>query len=75
MSYTPKDDLIKDDKTSIFKLTVLAARRAGELNQGSAKLIDTGRATKLTSVALGEIGQGKVRYEENGNGKKARKKK
>ncbi len=45
---------------SIFKLTVLAARRAQQLNDGAAKLVESD-AAKISTVALEEIMQGKIK--------------
>jgi len=64
MSYMPLEKIFKDSE-SIFKLTILAAKRAVELNNGSQKLIDTG-TDKITSIALEEISAGKVRYKTQG---------
>ena len=46
---------------SIYKLVILAAKRAKELAEGSPPLIETGHR-KATSIALEEILQGKVLY-------------
>ena len=60
---------------SIYKLVILAAKRAKELAEGAPPLIET-HQRKATSVALEEILQGKVLYKveepEAGTGKKAR---
>jgi DNA-directed RNA polymerase subunit omega len=61
--------------SSIYKLVILAARRAKELSEGAPPLVDT-RYAKVTSVALDEILHGKVLYKPEepaeGSGKKAR---
>jgi len=54
--------LIKEKQDSIYKLVVLASRRALELGSGSQKLVDTPANTKLTTIALKEIREGKVSY-------------
>ena len=54
-----EDLLNKTD--SIYKLTVLAARRALELNMGIPKLIETTDKNSIV-VALEEIAKGKVNY-------------
>jgi len=54
--------LIKEKQGSIYKLVVLASRRALELGAGSQKLVDTPANAKLTTVALKEIVEGKVSY-------------
>jgi DNA-directed RNA polymerase omega subunit len=58
---TPIDKLL--DKThSIYKLVVLAARRAIELADGAQKLVDTPPDTKPSGIAIEEILTGKVEY-------------
>ena len=58
---------------SIYRLVILAAKRAKEVAEGSPPLVETGHK-KVTSIALEEIIQGKVLYkpEEAGSGKKSR---
>lgn len=46
---------------SVYKLVVLAARRASELNEGAPKLVDS-ESKKTSTIALEEIAQGKVSY-------------
>jgi len=53
-------DLIKNSDNSIYKLVILAARRAIELNGGAPKLIEESPG-KTGSIALEEIRQGKVK--------------
>lgn len=67
MRQAPIDELLKRCG-SIYKLVVVAARRAKELAEGAPKLIE-GDLKKVTSIALEEIHQGKVLYkiqEEDG---------
>lgn len=60
--------------SSVYRLVVLAAKRAKELADGSVPLVETPRR-KITSVALEEILQGKVLYktDESGDGGKKRR--
>jgi len=60
MAYMPVGKIFKD-AGSIFKLSILAARRAVELNNGANKLITT-NTTKFSTIALEEIAAGKVKY-------------
>jgi len=60
MAYMPVGKIFKD-AGSIFKLTILAARRAVELNNGANKLITT-NTSKFTTIALEEIAAGRVKY-------------
>ena len=56
------EDLLKKTKGSVYKLVVLASRRALELGSGSEKLVEAEPNAKPTSVALKEIMQGKINY-------------
>ena len=59
MSYVPIQDLLS--KTgSIYKLVVLASRRAVEINAGAPKLIESD-SEKISTIVLEEIAQNKVR--------------
>ena len=62
------DELMNSTK-SIYKLAVLAARRAQELSQGSSKLIEAGPNAKYTTIALKEIVEKKISYKEASSGK------
>ena len=54
------DELLK--KTgSVYKLCNLAALRAIELNSGMKKLVDALPTEKITTIAIREIMEGKVR--------------
>ena len=59
----PREELL--EKTgSIYKLVILASKRAIELNAGAGKLIEISPYTKLSIVALEEIRQGKVKIKK-----------
>ena len=58
MTQAPIDELIKECH-SIYKLVVIAARRAKDLAQGAPKLVQSD-LKKVSSIALEEIRQGKV---------------
>ena len=60
MSYVPRESIFKDGD-SIYKVTLIAAKRAIELNNGAKKLIET-VTKKFSTIALEEISQGKVKY-------------
>ena len=60
---------------SMYKLVILAVRRAKELSEGAVPLVGENHNRKITSVALEEIRQGKVRYkvvEDAQGGKKSK---
>lgn len=50
---------------SIFKLSILVAKRAQEISQGANKLIDSPINEKPTVSALKEIITGKVNFKES----------
>lgn len=62
MAYTPIEALLKNSKNSMYKLVILASRRALELGAGSEKLISANPNAKLTSIALDEIRENKISY-------------
>lgn len=47
---------------SAYKLVILAARRAIELSEGAAKLIDASPDEKVTNIAIHEILEDKITY-------------
>ena len=63
MAKTPVEELLKQCP-SIYKLVVVAAKRAKELAEGAPKLIESD-VKKITSIALEEIRQRKVMYKPN----------
>ena len=62
MTKTPIEELLKQC-ASIYKLVVVSAKRAKELADGSPKIVETS-SKKITTVALEEICQGKVIYND-----------
>ncbi|MBF0494799.1 MAG: DNA-directed RNA polymerase subunit omega [Candidatus Omnitrophica bacterium] len=55
---------------SLFKLTNLAARRALELNSGMKKLVDADPKDKMTTIAIREIAEDKVKIKTSGKKEK-----
>jgi DNA-directed RNA polymerase subunit omega len=74
MAQVPIEELLKRCG-SIYRLVILAAKRAKELADGAPPLVETPHH-KVTSIALDEILQGKVLYKtdepEAGSGKRGR---
>ena len=68
MAYVPLEKMI-DKNPSLYKLVLLAAERANQLNQGSKPLIDSS-SKKMSTIALREIYEGKVRIEKENKKKK-----
>lgn len=57
--YIPIEPLLQK-VGSIYKLVILAARRALELNEGAPRLVEMDPKAKPSTVALAEIAAGKV---------------
>lgn len=63
MANIPMEQLL--DKTdSLYKLVILASKRAVELNAGAGKLVKSPLSTKFCTLALEEIRQGKVKLKK-----------
>ncbi|MGB2630388.1 MAG: DNA-directed RNA polymerase subunit omega [Candidatus Omnitrophota bacterium] len=60
MRQVGRDELMKK-VGSIYKLCNLAAIRAMELNSGMKKLVSADPDAKMTSIAIQEIAEGKVK--------------
>lgn len=57
----PVEDLLKITG-SVYKLVILAARRTVELNNGAKSEIDDPSIKKMSTIALYEIAEGKIKY-------------
>lgn len=64
MTYIPLENLLDKSDKSIYKLVILAAKRALELAEGQPKLVGVNSSTKPSSIALHEIAEGKIRYKK-----------
>ncbi|NQU18803.1 DNA-directed RNA polymerase subunit omega [bacterium] len=64
MSYIPIEKIIDKADDSLYKLVILASRRALELAEGMPKLIEIESGVKNTTIALREISEGKVYYKK-----------
>jgi DNA-directed RNA polymerase omega subunit len=61
MYYTELEKLVDKTGGSVYKLVVLASKRALELSEGQARLIgDISSSAKPSTIALKEIEQGKL---------------
>lgn len=60
MAYAPLEDLLKNSE-SIYKLVIMASKRALELSEGRPRLVES-FSDKPATIALEEIAQGKVTY-------------
>ncbi len=62
MPYVALETLLDKSGGSIYKLVVLAAKRALEIAEGQPKLVDTNASNKPSTIALYEIAEGRVKY-------------
>lgn len=62
MQHTIGIDKLIDKTGSAYKLVIMTARRAIELSEGAAKLVDAPPDQKTINTALQEIIEGKVAY-------------
>lgn len=65
MSYVPLENLIDKADNNLYKLVIIASRRALELAEGSQTLVEKDPRLKTTTVALNEIAAGKVKYKKD----------
>ncbi len=63
MGDVPREELLKK-VDSLYKLCNLAAMRATELNSGMKKLVDAGPKEKVTTIAIKEIVEDKVKLKQ-----------
>jgi DNA-directed RNA polymerase omega subunit len=66
MNYVPIEQMLDKSDNSIYKLVILASKRALELAEGQPRLVevDSSLSSKPSVVALREIAAGKVRYQK-----------
>jgi DNA-directed RNA polymerase omega subunit len=60
MEYVVTNQLLDRSCNSVYKLVILASKRALEIAEGQPKLVEIDSAVKPSSVALQEITEGKV---------------
>ncbi|PIP20778.1 MAG: DNA-directed RNA polymerase subunit omega [Candidatus Omnitrophica bacterium CG23_combo_of_CG06-09_8_20_14_all_40_11] len=56
--------MLDKSDNSIFKLVVLASKRALEIAEGQPKLVNLDSSFKPSTIALHEIAEGKVCYKK-----------
>jgi DNA-directed RNA polymerase omega subunit len=78
MAYQPLEELLPKANNSVYRLVRLASKRAGELANTGAKLVEVPADQKLATTALDEIRAGMViekDLETSGNAKEGKSKK
>ena len=61
MVYVPLEKLLDKSYDSVYKLVILASKRALEIAEGQPKLVEANITTKPPTLALYEIAEDKVR--------------
>jgi len=62
--YVALEDLLDKSDNSIYKLVILASKRALEIAEGQPKLVNMDPSLKPSTLALHEIAENKVRYKK-----------
>jgi len=60
MAYVAVEKLLDKSEESIYKLVILASKRALEIAEGQPKLVEANLSIKPSTVALMEIAAGKI---------------
>lgn len=64
MPYVALEKLLDKSGSSVYKLVILASKRALEIAEGQPKLVGANSSTKPSTIALYEIADGKVQYKK-----------
>lgn len=64
MTYVALEKLLDKTDHSIYKLVILASKRALEIAEGQPKLVEINSATKPSTIALNEIARGRVSFKK-----------
>jgi len=64
MPYLPLEQLLDKNEKSLYKLVILASKRALEIAEGQPKLVDINSSVKPSTIALHEIAEGRVTYKK-----------
>jgi len=62
MPYLALEQVLDKSEKSVYKLVILASKRALEIAEGQPKLVDVSSTMKPSTIALYEIAQGKIGY-------------
>lgn len=60
MAYVALEKLLDKSNGSIYKLVILASKRALEIAEGQPKLVEVSSSMKPSTIALHEIAESKV---------------
>lgn len=60
MEYEGREKLLNKSLGSVYKLVILASKRALEIAEGQPRLVEDALTAKPSTVALHEIAEGKI---------------
>ena len=60
MEYEGREKLLSKSLGSVYKLVILASKRALEIAEGQPRLVEDALTAKPSTVALHEIAEGKI---------------
>ena len=66
MAYLARENFLDKTNGSVYKLVVLASKRALEIAEGQPKLVAASSSAKPYEVALDEIASGKISFKKAG---------
>lgn len=69
MGYVPLEKLLDKSNYSVYKLVILASKRALEIAEGQPKLVAMDPSIKSSTVALYEIAENRIEYKKAVSGK------
>lgn len=64
MTNVPNELLLDKSAGSIYKLVIMASKRALEIAEGQPKMVEADASVKPSTVALLEIAEGKLRLKK-----------
>ncbi len=64
MVYVPLETMLDKTGHSVYKLVILASKRALEIAEGQPQLVQAAATMKPSTIALYEIAAGKVVYKK-----------
>ncbi|TRZ93545.1 DNA-directed RNA polymerase subunit omega [bacterium] len=64
MAWVALERMLDKCNGSIYKLVIVASKRALEIAEGQPKMVDLPVNTKPSTIALNEIAEGKVCYKK-----------
>ena len=65
MGYVALEKLLDKNHDSIYKLVILASKRALEIAEGGPRLVDAPLSMKPSTVALHEIAENKIEWKKS----------